>query len=127
MGKYETCHLERDIMIRFDKNTSAFFNIDLVKDASYTFKIRHADLIENCPPRLEVLVDNRVIGTTYFSRDNSPSNSIEKSAIIETLGTQLILAGAHKLEIRAMVEPTECVKHIEILAVDRKHGSGFKI
>ena len=120
VGKYETRHFGGEIMIRLDRNASAFFNLDVVKDTYYNFKVGHTDLIENCPPRLECLVDHQVIGTTYFSRDNTPSNSIENSASIETLGTQFIPKGSHKLEIRAMFEPTECVEYIEVLSHHRK-------
>lgn len=117
MGNYKRCNS----MIQLSRNTSAFFNINIESDAYYTFKIKYGDLGENCLPRLECLIDNRVIGTTYFSKDNLPLvSSTKKSIRVETLGTQIISKGLHRLETRAMFEPTECVDYVEIKPIDRK-------
>ena len=70
------------------------------KTGYYAFKIKHSGLKDDNPPQFEFLVDNRIIGTTYFS--DEPLSS-EISAFVSH--------GKHKLEIRTMFETMSSIDY----------------
>lgn len=108
-SKVELLRVYDNVRIRLKTGISPI-SLDFPQTKYYAFKIKYSNPIEDIFPKFECLIDNRVIGTTYFSDRNS---------MIDTLGIQLIAKGRHRLEGRTMFEPAQPIDYIEITSVDR--------
>jgi len=75
----------------------------------YTFKVKCSRLEENNPPQFEFLIDNRIIGTAYFSDESFPSKF-----------SVFVAQGKHRLEVRDTFESTLSADYdVEISLTDR--------
>lgn len=117
-GYHRIHHIDAETIVELGKKGSAIFSVNMPEDGYYAFKIRYCYVKKSSSIRVQCLIDNRIIGTTYFSKDRPPLSE-KRMYAAATLGTQLVCKGLHKIEIRAMFEYPAYVNSIEILRTDR--------
>jgi Calcineurin-like phosphoesterase len=102
------------------RDNAARFRVWFPRTGYYRFKVLYgADVVQR-PPRAAVLLDRRVLGTTYHL-ENHPADpgGDARAASVGDLGEHLVDAGTHELEIETLFEHGEALASVSITPVNR--------
>ena len=106
--------------IDLGRDNVARFEVDFPRTGWFRFELYYgADLIDR-PPRAAVLLDRRVLGTTFWSRDHPSDATLSgRECSFADLGEHLIEAGPRSIEIETLFEEGEAIESLRISPVDR--------
>lgn len=74
-GDCREYHPDDGTVVQLGKDGTATFQLDFKETRYYKFALRYGDLVKDNPPSVQIMLDNRVMATTYDGVDHPPSGS----------------------------------------------------